>query len=141
MRHLRLPLAVVLFAGLLTMVADVRLPFLVLGVAVAISALSLRGVVVDEPGRRGAPIAAKERRVLRRLLVSRRVVAAMLVVVSFRYSVGVFEPLWATYLDSLGAPTFVITLSLTVFALPMLLIAKWAGRLSDIYGPRLTSVR
>jgi DHA1 family multidrug resistance protein-like MFS transporter len=96
--------------------------------------------VVDEPGRRGAPIAAKDRRVLRRLLVSRRVIAAMLIVVSFRYSVGVFEPLWATYLDSLGAPTFVITISLTVFALPMLIIAKWAGRLSDIYGPRLTSV-
>jgi hypothetical protein len=30
----------------------------------------------------------------------------MLIVVSFRYSVGVFEPLWATYLDSLGAPTW-----------------------------------
>jgi DHA1 family multidrug resistance protein-like MFS transporter len=64
----------------------------------------------------------------------------MLIVVSFRYSVGVFEPLWATYLDSLGAPTMVITISLTVFALPMLLIAKQAGRLSDRFGPRWTSV-
>ena len=34
----------------------------------------------------------------------------------------------------------VITISLTVFALPMLIIAKWAGSLSDRYGPRLTSV-
>ena len=34
----------------------------------------------------------------------------------------------------------VITISLTVFALPMLVIARWAGRLSDTYGPRLTSV-
>src|SRR4051812_14883924 len=40
-------------AGLLTVIADVRLPFLVLGLAVALSGLSLRGVVVDEPGRRG----------------------------------------------------------------------------------------
>jgi MFS family permease len=64
----------------------------------------------------------------------------LLIVVSFRYSVGVFEPLWATFLDSLGAPTLVITISLTVFALPMLLIAKWAGSLSDRYGPRVTSV-
>jgi MFS transporter, DHA1 family, multidrug resistance protein len=127
-------------AGLLTVVADVRLPFLVLGLAVAASGLSLRGVVVDEPGRRGIPIAVADRRVLRRLLSSRRVIAAMLIVVSFRYSVGVFEPLWATYLDSLGAPTLVITISLTVFALPMLIIAKWAGALSDRYGPRVTSV-
>ena len=68
---------------------------------------------------------------LRRLLTSRRLIAALLVVVSFRYSVGVFEPLWATYLDDLGAGTMVVTISLTVFALPMLVIARWAGRLSD----------
>jgi MFS family permease len=34
----------------------------------------------------------------------------------------------------------VITLSLTAFALPMLIIAKRAGRLSDRFGPRVTSV-
>ena len=55
---------------------------------------------------------------LRRLLGTRRLVGALLVIVSFRYSIGVFEPLWATYLDELGASTIVITLSLTGFALP-----------------------
>ena len=127
-------------AGALTLIGDVRLPFLVLGVAVALSGLALRRVVVDQPGRRHATVAVADRRVLRRLIVDRRVVAALLIVVSFRYSVGVFEPLWATYLDSLGAPTLVITISLTVFALPMLVIAKQAGRLSDRFGPRWTSV-
>ena len=77
---------------------------------------------------------------LRRLVVDRRVIAAIIVVVSFRYSIGVFEPLWATYLDELGASTMVVTISLTVFALPMLLIAKPAGRLSDAYGGRVVSV-
>jgi MFS transporter, DHA1 family, multidrug resistance protein len=127
-------------AGLLTVIADVRLPFFVLGVAVAVSSLALRGVVVDVPGSRGAPVSHAERRVLRRLLKSRRLIAALLVVVSFRYSIGVFEPLWATYLDDLGASTMVVTISLTIFALPMLVIARWAGRLSDTYGPRVTSV-
>jgi MFS transporter, DHA1 family, multidrug resistance protein len=127
-------------AGLLTVIADVRLPFFVLGVAVAVSSLALRGVVVDVPGSRGTPVSHAERRVLRRLLRSRRLIAALLVVVSFRYSIGVFEPLWATYLDDLGASTMVVTISLTVFALPMLVIARWAGRLSDTYGPRVTSV-
>jgi MFS family permease len=127
-------------AGLLTIVGDVRLPFLVLGLAVAGTSLTLRGVIVDVPGQRDVPVATADRRVLRRLVRDRRVIAAMLVIVSFRYSVGVFEPLWATYLDHLGAPTLVVTISLTVFALPMLLIAKWAGRLSDEYGPRLVSV-
>ena len=127
-------------AGVLTLIGDVRLPFVVFGLAVAASSLALRGVVVDAPGSRGAPVAAADRRVLRRLVVSRRLIAALLVIVSFRYSVGVFEPLWATYLDDLGANTMVITISLTVFALPMLLIARWAGSLSDRYGPRPTSV-
>ena len=85
-------------------------------------------------------MAHADRRVLRRLLAGRRLIAALLVVVSFRYSVGAFEPLSATFLDDLGAGTMLITVSLTVFALPMLVIARWAGRLSDTYGPRLTSV-
>jgi MFS transporter, DHA1 family, multidrug resistance protein len=127
-------------AGVLTVIADVRLPFLVLGLIVAASSLALRNVVVDEPGSRGAPVPHGQRRVLRRLLAGRRLIAALLVVVSFRYSIGVFEPLWATYLDDLGASTMVVTVSLTVFALPMLVIARWAGRLSDTYGARLTSV-
>lgn len=127
-------------AGALTVIADVRFPFLVLGIAVAVSGLTLRGVVVDDPGRRSMPVSPVDRRVLRRLVRSRRLIAALLVVISFRYSVGVFEPLWATYLDDLGASTMVVTISLTVFALPMLLIARWAGRLSDTYGPRWTSV-
>ena len=77
---------------------------------------------------------------MRRLITDRRILAAMLVIVSFRYSIGVFEPLWAVHLDPLGSSTMVVTLSLTGFALPMLLVARRAGSLSDRYGPRLTSV-
>lgn len=127
-------------AGALTFIGDVRLPFLVIGALVAASSLALRDVVVDEPRSRGAPVTHADRRVLRRLIVGRRLIAALLVVVSFRYSIGVFEPLWATYLDDLGASTMTVSISLTVFALPMLVIARRAGRLSDTYGPRLTSV-
>ena len=127
-------------AGVLTVVADVRLPFLVFGVLVAASSVSIRNLVIDEPGRRDAVVTRADRRVLRRLVVDRRVVAAVLVVVSFRYSIGVFEPLWATFLDDLGASTMVVTISLTVFALPMLIVARPAGRLSDAYGPRAVSV-
>ena len=54
---------------------------------------------------RDAEISRDDRRVLRRLIVDRRVIAAVLVVISFRYSIGVFEPLWATHLDDLGAST------------------------------------
>ena len=125
-------------AGILTAIADVRLPFLVLGLAVAATLVPIARL--DMPEAPVAEVHVVDRRVMRRLVTTRRVIAALLVIVSFRFSIGVFEPLWATYLDSLGASTLVITLSLTVFALPMLLVARRAGRLSDRYGPRVASL-
>jgi DHA1 family multidrug resistance protein-like MFS transporter len=127
-------------AGALTAIADVRLPFFVFGVAVALTLLPIMRLEMPESPRTDSEPSRSDKRVMRRLASSRRVVAALLVIVSFRYSIGVFEPLWATYLDSLGASTFVITLSLTLFALPMLIVAKRAGRLSDRFGPRIASV-
>ncbi len=123
------------FAGALTEFFDVRVPFFVLGAASLISLIALRGVVIP-----AADQTSSEKGVLRRLLRTRRMVAALLVVLSFRYSIGVFEPLWAPHLDNLGANTMVITLSLTGFALPMLLVAKAAGALTDRYGSRVTSL-
>lgn len=127
-------------AGLLTDLADVRLPFVVLGVAVAAMLVPIARISMPEAQRGVTTQTKHERRVMRRLITDRRILAAMLVVVSFRYSIGVFEPLWAVHLDRLGASTMVVTLSLTGFALPMLLVARRAGALSDRYGPRLTSV-
>ena len=67
-------------------------------------------------------------------------IAALLVIVSFRYSVGVFEPLWAVFLDDLGA------LDPHDHAVAHRLRPadaagrRRAGRLSDRYGPRFASV-
>jgi MFS family permease len=127
-------------AGALTVATDVRLPFAVFGLAVLAMVVPLSRLDMPEADPAERPTDKADRRVMRRLITDRRVLAAVLVVVSFRYSIGVFEPLWATHLDRLGASTMVVTLSLTGFALPMLLVARWAGSLSDRYGPRFTSV-
>ncbi len=134
-------------AGVLTVQGDVRLPFLVFGVLSAFTLLSILRLELPEADRaqfrNAAPNpdqAGPDRRVLRRLVTDRRILAAMLVVISFRYSIGVFEPLWATHLTNLGASTTLISFSLASFALPMLLVAKPAGRLSDRFGHRLTSL-
>ena len=126
--------------GLLTVVADVRLPFLVFGLLVAATLAVVARVEMPEAERTSSGGELPDKRVMRRLLLDRRVVAAILVIVSFRYSIGVFEPLWAVHLDRLGASTMVVTLSLTAFAVPMLLVAKRAGRVSDTYGPRVASL-
>ncbi|MEE2807452.1 MAG: MFS transporter [Actinomycetota bacterium] len=123
-------------AGALTVAFDVRAPFLVLGVVTGLTFLSIRRLEIP-----AADIDVRSTKgVLRRLIRSREMAAALLVVVSFRYSVGVFEPLWAPHLDNLGASTMIVTLSLSAFALPMLVIARWAGGLSDRHSPRLTSL-
>ncbi len=127
-------------AGALTVIADVRLPFAVLGVAVLAMLVPIARIDMPEAERNERPATKADKRVIRRLVLDRRVIAAVLVIVSFRYSIGVFEPLWAIHLDRLGASTMVVTLSLTGFALPMLLVARRAGALSDRYGPRFTSI-
>lgn len=127
-------------AGLLTVLGDVRLPFLVFGLLTAVTAVSMAGIRLPEAPRTGRPTDQHDRRVVRRLLMDRRVFAALLVVVSFRYSIGVFEPLWATHLDDLGASTTLISFSLASFALPMLIVAKPAGRLTDRVGARWSSL-
>jgi DHA1 family multidrug resistance protein-like MFS transporter len=128
-------------AGVLTTIGDVRLPFVVFGVIMAVVSVAstLRLRIPEAPRTAvGAPVVDK--RVLRRLIRIRRVIAALLVILSFRFSVGVFEPLWAVHLDALGASTLTVSLSLTLFAAPMLIVAKQAGRLSDRIGPRFASV-
>ncbi|MEM9561674.1 MAG: MFS transporter [Actinomycetota bacterium] len=131
-------------AGVLAQVGDVRLPFAVFGGLTLVALVSVIRRPLPEGVERTEPRSADEerdqRRVLRRLITSRRMIAALLVVVSFRYSIGVFEPLWAVHLDDLGASTTIVTLSLTFFALPMLVVARPAGRLSDRYGSRLASL-
>lgn len=128
-------------AGVLTTIGDVRLPFLVFGSIMAVvSVASTLRLRIPEAPRTAAGAPVVDKRVLRRLIRTRRVIAALLVILSFRFSVGVFEPLWAVHLDALGASTLTVSLSLTLFAAPMLIVAKQAGRLSDRLGPRFASV-
>ena len=127
-------------AGVLNDVGDVRLPFVVLGAVVLLTSIPVARTPMPEVRHDRLRTRHSDRRVLRRLLADRRIVAALLVIVAFRYSIGVFEPLWATHLDDLGASTRAITLSLTAFALPMLVVARPAGRLTDRFGARYASL-
>ena len=86
-------------ASLLASIGDVRLPFLVLGFPV----LAVAPIVARVPVPADLTDVARRRPVVRTLVRSQPVVAAILVVVTFRFSIGVFEPLWAVYLSDAGA--------------------------------------
>ncbi|MDH4146176.1 MAG: MFS transporter, partial [Acidimicrobiia bacterium] len=115
---------------------NLHVPFLGLGGIIALGLVGLVGVRV--PGSDGPATSSKG--VLRQLARNRTVLAAVLVVIAFRFSIGVFEPIWARFLTDKGASTFVIGLSLTVFAAPMIVVAPIGGRFADRHGARWASL-
>ena len=84
-------------AGALTVAFNVKTPFIIFGALTAATYASVYRLVI--PAAKN--LLRDDKRVLRRLIRVREMVAALLVVVSFRYSIGVFEPLWAPHMDNL----------------------------------------
>jgi DHA1 family multidrug resistance protein-like MFS transporter len=77
---------------------------------------------------------ASGRRVLRALLARRGMWAMICAGVGYYGSFGLYEAIWAIYLADRGASQLVIGLNLTLFAVPMILVAPRAGRLAERYG-------
>lgn len=61
---------------------------------------------------------------------------AMLAGAGPAFGIGCYDAVWSLYIHSNGGGTFVIGLSFTLFALPVLLFSGLAGALSDRLGPK-----
>ena len=72
---------------------------------------------------------------VRHLFRSRSFNAGMLGGLAFFITIGVFEVSWSLLLGDLGASTLVIALSIALFALPMIPLAPFGGRLAQREGP------
>jgi MFS family permease len=81
-----------------------------------------------------AQAATSGRRVLRALLARRGMWAMICAGVGYYGSFGLYEAIWAIYLADRGASQLVIGLNLTLFAVPMILIAPRGGRLAERHG-------
>ena len=78
---------------------------------------------------------------VRRLLQVRPMMAGILAGIAFYTTIGVFEASWALLLDDLGASTFLIGLSISLFAVPMIPLAPFGGKYAQRRGPiRVMSV-
>ena len=55
--------------------------------------------------------------------------------VAFWITVGVFEAIWAVFLTDLGASLMFIGLTMSLFSIPMIFIAPYAGELAHRRGP------
>lgn len=72
---------------------------------------------------------------VRRLLTVRPMLAGILAGIAFFTTIGVFEASWALLLDDLGASTLIIGLSISLFAVPMIPLAPFGGKLAQQRGP------
>jgi MFS family permease len=75
------------------------------------------------------------RKALRILLNRRGIRAGLLLGATLYVPIGVYDSLWARFLEDRGATRLFVALSLTIFAAPIALLAPLGGRLADRFGP------
>lgn len=75
-----------------------------------------------------------------RRLVTLDMVGLGLLVAAGTYLFGFYDTVWVLFMQKLGAGAALTGLSITVFAVPLLVLAPLAGRLGDRYGRRVPAV-
>lgn len=123
-----------LFGSLIFQWFGLRAVFVATFALIATCSLLVIRVPVPE-----AAAATGEPRVLRALMGKRSIQAMMVIAVGYYGSFGIYEAIWAIHLSELGASQFMVSITFTLFALPMILLAPLAGRIAPRWGPtRLT---
>jgi MFS family permease len=116
-------------AALIAGVLGLHAPFIVFAVALAITSPAVARL--EEP-----PVEPQgDKRVVRILLRRRGVLAGLSLGAALFLSIGVFDAMWAKYMSDLGASTAVVALTLALFALPLVALSPFGGRLADRRGP------
>jgi MFS family permease len=88
-------------------------------------------VPIVEPANERAPQA----RFAFDLLSDRAMVAALMMGSCLFLMIGTFDALWAVVLDDLGASEFIANVGITMFALPLIFLGAYGGRLAQRVGP------
>lgn len=106
-------------------------PFLTIAVlTVACIPIVLRISIVEPPGTE-----LPRARLAFDLLHSRPIVAGLMMGAAVFLMIGTFDALWAIVLDDLDASELVANLGITIFALPLIFLGAYGGRLSQRVGP------
>ena len=121
-------------AAVLSSLFGLHAPFLILAGALALTSPAVARIA--EP-----PIGAEQpKRALRVLVANRGVRSGLALAAALYLSIGVFDATWAKYMTDLGASTNVIAITLALFALPLVALSPFGGRLADRKGPMRSGV-
>ncbi len=121
-------------AAVLSGLFGLHAPFLILAAALALTSPAVARI--DEP-----PVGAEPpKRALRELVKMPGVRAGLALAAALYLSIGVFDATWARFMTDLGASTTVIAVTLVLFALPLVALSPFGGRLADRRGPLRSGV-
>ena len=115
-------------AAVLAALFGLHAPFLVLAGVLALTAPAVARIA--EPPIDSRP----ERRAVRSLIARRGVLAGLVLGAALFLAIGVFDAIWARYMTDIGASTAVIAITLALFALPLVVLSPFGGRLADRRG-------
>lgn len=111
-------------------------PFMLVAGLIAIVLLSIVRTHVTESAMDDAPT----QRLAFDLLRIRALSGAIVIGLALFVMIGTFDSLWSVMMDDMSAPTWVASLGISLFALPMFFIAPRGGRLTQSFGPFRASI-
>jgi MFS family permease len=119
-----------LLAAVLAQTIGLRAPFVALAIVYGIVLLVLLRLDLQS-----GPATATVHRAVRGLLGLPAVQSALCAAIAFYLTIGMFEALWSILLRDLGAKTWLIGLTLSIFTIPMIVFAPKGGALAQRKGP------
>lgn len=106
-------------------------PFLVIGVALSMVTVVIFSMPIPETAAEDHPT----ERFAVDLLRDRAISAGVLIGVAVFFMIGTFDSLWALMMNDLNAPTWMANTGVTLFVLPMVVMAPYGGRFVQRVGP------
>lgn len=115
-------------AAAMVELGGLRVPFIALGVANVVMLLWVSRLDLQTSANGGTEYKTWP------LLKMPKIQAALLAGVAFYLTIAYFETTWAVLLDDLGAETWLVGVSLSLFTVPMIVLAPTGGRLTQKLG-------
>ena len=111
-------------------------PFLLVTALLVLVSFGMKQVTVEEAEISEAP----KQKLAFDLLRIRALNGVLVIGLALFIMIGTFDSIWSLMMDDKNAPTWVSSVGITVFALPMIFIAPIGGRFTQRIGPLKASI-